>query len=163
MPIYEFYCTKCNTVYKFFSKTVNTRKTPACPSCKKPKLKRLISSFATLSGRTEDETDDDMPPIDEARMERAMAMLAREAGNIREDDPRAAARLMRKLSDAAGVNFGPGMEEALSRLERGEDPEAIEHEMGDLLEGEEPFIFGGKGPKTGRKERPKFDEKLYDL
>jgi hypothetical protein len=71
--------------------------------------------------------------------------------------------LMRKLSDATGLNLGPGMEEALSRMERGEDPEKIEQEMGDLLEGEDPFIFGAKAKKGSRKPAPRIDETLYDL
>jgi hypothetical protein len=104
-----------------------------------------------------------MPPIDEAKMEKAMAMLAGEADKINEDDPRQAAKLMRKLSDATGMNLGPGMEEALSRMERGEDPEKVEAEMGDILEGEEPFIFGEKRKKGVSKPRPRIDETLYDL
>ena len=31
MPIYEFYCAKCNTIYNFFSRTANTDKIPTCP------------------------------------------------------------------------------------------------------------------------------------
>lgn len=104
-----------------------------------------------------------MPAMDEAKMEKAVAMLAGEADKINEDDPRQAAMLMRKLSDATGMNLGPGMEEALSRMERGEDPEKIEAEMGDLLEGEEPFIFGEKRKKGVSKPRPRIDETLYDL
>ena len=92
-----------------------------------------------------------------------MAMLAGEADKLNEDDPRQAAMLMRKLSDAAGMNLGPGMEEALSRMERGEDPEKIEAEMGDLLEGEEPLIFGEKRKKGASKAKPRIDETLYDL
>jgi len=60
---------------------------------------------------------------------------------------------MRKLTDMTGLNLGDGMEEALSRMERGEDPEAIESEMGDTLEGEDPFSFGKKSIKA-RKKRP---------
>jgi len=104
-----------------------------------------------------------MPPIDESRLEKAMSMLASEAGSINEDDPRQAARLMRKLSDATGLNLGAGMEEALSRMERGEDPEKIEAEMGDLMEGEEPFTFGEKSRGGRRRPKPKVDDKLYDL
>jgi hypothetical protein len=70
---------------------------------------------------------------------------------------------MRKLSDATGMNLGSGMEEALSRMERGEDPEKIEQEMGDLLEGEDPFIFGVKQKKGSKKPKPRVDETLYDL
>jgi putative FmdB family regulatory protein len=163
MPIYEFYCHKCNTIYNFFSRTVNTEKTPRCPSCKTIKLKRQMSIFARVSRGKEEPVDDGMPPIDESKMEKAMSMLASEADKINEDDPRQAARLMRKLSDATGMNLGPGMEEALSRMERGEDPEKIEAEMGDLLEGEDPFIFGQKAIKGSKRKKPQVDEKLYDL
>jgi putative FmdB family regulatory protein len=165
MPIYEFYCRQCNTVYNFFSKTVNTDKIPRCPTCRKVKLKRQMSVFAKItSGRDEGGEGDGMPPIDEAKMEKAMAMLAGEADKISEDDPRQAANLMRKLSEATGMSLGPAMEEALRRMERGEDPEAIEAEMGDLLESEEPFLFEGGGGKKGvGKAKPRVDETLYDL
>jgi putative FmdB family regulatory protein len=163
MPIYEFYCHKCNTVYNFFSKSVNTEKVPNCPRCKKIKLKRQMSIFARVSRGKEESADDGMPPIDESKMEKAMSMLAGEVDKINEDDPRQAAMLMRKLSDATGLNLGAGMEEALSRMERGEDPEKIEEEMGDLLEGEDPFIFGQKAKKGSKREKPLVDDKLYDL
>lgn len=162
MPIYEFYCEKCNTVYKFFSRTINTEKVPHCPVCKDLKLKRQVSMFAAVTGRKEEGPEAGMPPVDEARMEKAMAMLAREAEGINEDDPRQAANLMRKLSDATGLRMGAGMEEALSRLEQGEDPEMIEQEMGDLLNGEDPFAFDDKGKKAG-KSGPTVDETLYEL
>ena len=162
MPIYEFYCGKCNTLFNFFSKSVNTDKTPYCPRCKKQKLRRQLSVFAKVTAG-KSEADDHLPPIDESRMEKAMAMLASEAESTGEDDPRQAARLMRKLSDATGLQLGAGMEEALSRMEKGEDPEKIEAEMGDLLEGEDPFTFGPRARKGGKRSRPRVDEKLYDL
>ena len=162
MPIYEFYCEPCNTVFNFFSRTVNTQKTPACPKCRRP-LKRQMSVFAKVSRGKEEPAGDGMPPFDEAKMEKAMAMLAGEAEKLNEDDPRQAAQLMRKLSDATGLSLGAGMEEALSRLEKGEDPDRIEAEMGDLLGGEEPFVLEGKGKKGGRKPGPRVDETIYDL
>lgn len=164
MPIYEFYCGECNTIYKFFSRTVNTEKVPHCPKCENQRLERRVSTFSAISGGKGDGEEDGMPPIDESKMERAMAMLAREADNIDEEDPRQAARLMRKLSDATGLKMGPGMEEALSRMERGEDPEKIEEEMGDLLEEEEPFVFNEKStPVSQSKPTPQVDDTLYDL
>lgn len=96
-------------------------------------------------------------------MERAMSMLEREAGSLNEDDPRQAARLMRKLTEATGLKMGSGMEEALSRMERGEDPDRIEAELGDLLEGEEPFVMEQKSGKRKQGHHPKVDETLYDL
>lgn len=164
MPIYEFYCHQCQTIYNFLSRTVNTEKVPECPTCKTVGLQRKISLFATISGRKDDrDADADMPPIDESKMEKAMAMLANEAERINEDDPRQAAALMRKLSDATGLAMGSAMEEALSRMERGEDPDKIEAEMGDVLESEEPFMLQAKGTKGSRKAQPKIDATLYEL
>ena len=162
MPIYEFYCENCNTIYKFLSRRVNTRTIPNCPTCKDVSLNRKVSLFATVSGSRKEESDG-MPPIDEGKMEKAMSMLATEAAQMKEDDPRQAAQLMRKLSDATGLKMGGGMEEALSRMERGEDPEAIEREMGDVLEAEEPFTFGEKGKRINKQAGPNVDETLYDL
>ena len=164
MPIYEFYCEKCNTIYQFFSRTVNTEKVPDCPNCKNIKLKRTASIFATISGSKNDESaEDGMPPIDEAKMEKAMAVLAKEVDKINEDDSRQAAMLMRKLSKETGLNMGPKMEEALNRMEKGEDPDKIEEEMGDLLDGEDPFLFEKQKRKAGVKPKIKRDDKIYDL
>ncbi len=164
MPIYEFYCKPCHTIYKFFSLTVNTEKIPSCPKCGNPDLQKRVSLFATLSGRKEEGPGEEgMPAFDESKMEKAMAMLAKEADKINEDDPRQAAQLMRKLSDATGLKMGASMEEALARLEKGEDPEKIEAEMGDLLENEEPLILETKTKSSRRTPKPRVDETLYDL
>lgn len=164
MPIYEFYCQGCNTIYNFFSKTINTEKTPNCPNCKTIELSRQMSAFA-FTGKAKSDDDMDDMGFDETKMEKAMQMLEGEADKINEDDPRQAANLMRKLTDMTGMEMGSGMEEALSRMEAGEDPETIEAEMGDLLEGEDPFILPGKRGKgsTGGKVAPQRDETLYDL
>mgnify|MGYP001608209438 CR=1 FL=1 len=167
MPIYEFYCHKCNTLYNFFSRSCNTEKVPLCPHCKTIRLRRQMSLFAKISkGKGENESPEtDMDsPIDEVRMEKAMAMLAKEADKMNEDDPRQAALLMRKLADVAGIGMGKGMEEALSRMEKGEDPEQIEAEMGDLLTEEEPFLLEG-GAKKGRRavSKPRVDDTFYEL
>lgn len=163
MPIYEFYCSRCDTIYNFFSRTINTDKIPRCPRCRTVRLKKKVSLFAAISGRKGEEVEGDMPAFDEAKMEKAMTMLEREAGSLNEDDPRQAARLMRKLTEATGLKMGSGMEEALNRMERGEDPDRIEAELGDLLEGEEPFVMEQKTGKRKKGRRPKVDETLYDL
>ena len=164
MPIYEFYCDHCNTIFNFFSKTVNTRKKPKCPKCKTRILSRQMSAFAFTGTATEDGDAEDMP-FDEHKMEKAMQMLAGEADKINEDDPRQAANLMRKLSDMTGLELGDSMNEALKRMEAGEDPDAIEAEMGDLLETEDPFLLPEKkaGASKAKRPAPVRDEKLYDL
>ena len=164
MPIYEFYCEDCNTIFNFFSRSVNTSKKPKCPQCKTRTLERRMSAFA-VTGKAKEESDAEELPFDESKMEQAMHMLAGEADKINEDDPRQAANLMRKLSDMTGMQLGDGMEEALSRMESGEDPEKIEAEMGDLLENEDPFLLPGKKAAAGsaRRKAPRRDETLYDL
>ena len=161
MPIYEFYCEDCNTIFKFLSRTLNTEKVPDFPRSRGHILARRVSMFATVSGSGG--MDEEMPPIDESKMEKAMTMLEKEASGMNEDDPRQAAQLMRKLTEATGMKMNAGMEEALARMERGEDPDKIEEEMGDMFEGEEPFTFEGGGRKTAGRPRPEVDDTLYEM
>lgn len=168
MPIYEFYCPDCHTVFNFFSHSVNTTKKPSCPLCGRKRLGREVSLFAMAGNRKNAIGDDDMDlPVDEARMESAIGALASEAEGIDEDDPRQAANLMRKFSDMTGMQLGGGMQEALARMEAGEDPEVIEAELGELIESEEPFQVSAGGPKQkgGKPVRgaPRRDQTLYDL
>ena len=160
--IYEFYCSDCHMIFNFLSKTVNTTKIPACPKCEKKRLERRVSLFATVSGDKK-ESDEGMADIDESKLEKAMGLLASEADRMDENDPRQAAQLMRKLTDMTGVNLNPQMEEALGRMEAGEDPDAIEAEMGDMLEGEEPFTLKQKGGRRQKRGAPGRDETLYEL
>lgn len=164
MPIYEFYCKHCNTLFHFFSKTINTAKTPSCPKCGVHPLSRQMSAFAFTGKAREDGGMEDLS-FDESKMEQAMQVLAGEVDRINEDDPRQAANLMRKLTDMTGMELGPGMREALRRMENGEDPEQIESEMGDVLGEEDPFLLpGNKGRITAaRQKAPIRDDTLYDL
>lgn len=165
MPIYEFYCSACNTIFNFFSRTVNTSKKPSCPKCKARTMSRQVSLFA-VTGKAKEDDDAGELPFDEEKMGRAMEALAREAEGIDENNPRQAADMMRKLTEMTGVELGPQMQEALRRMEAGEDPEQVEADMGALLEEEEPFLLPGqKGPRIGaaRKAPPRRDDTLYEL
>lgn len=163
MPIYEFYCDQCHTIFNFFSKTVNTTKKPYCPKCQVNVLDRRMSAFA-VTGRAKEQEDMDNLPFDEGKMTQAMEALAGEAEKINEDDPRQAADLMRKLSHMTGMELGSTMEEALARMENGEDPDRIEADMGDILDSEEAFQFAApKGGSGVRRQVPHRDETLYDL
>lgn len=162
MPIYEFYCRKCNTIYNFFSKSVNTDKIPTCPKCKKMSLKRRMSVFAAITGGREDAETDPMAGMDESKMEKAMMQFAAEAEKMKEDDPRAAATLMRKWSEATGMKLGDGFQEALQRMAAGEDPDKIDEEMGNILSVEDPF-GERKGGKKPAMRKPRKDDTLYDL
>jgi len=160
MPIYEFYCGACNTLFNFFSSRIDTNSVPACPRCQK-ELTRQISMFSTIGRAREDEG---LPDLDESRLERVMGDLARQAETVHEDDPQQMAKLMRRFSEQAGMELGAGMEEALSRLEAGDSPEVIEQELGDILEHEDPFTpLTKKGRKGSSRPAPRRDETLYEL
>ena len=161
MPIYEFYCERCNIIFSFYSKSINTSKQPICPKCRAMKLKRFLSSFSTVRESHEGNSEDSLP-FDEERMEKAFGMLAQEAQSIDEDDPKQAANLMRRLSEMTGLDMGKGMQEAIERIEAGEDPEKIEEDMGDILE-EAPGAFLEKKVAREKPQAPLQDETLYEL
>jgi len=159
-------------ILNFFSRTLTPSRQPACPHCGHKRLDRQVSLFAAGRKGGESGGDDDALgdlPVDERKMERALEALSSEAEGLNEQDPRAAAQLMRKFSKMAGMEFNEGIEQALQRMEAGEDPEAVEAEMGDSLDDAEPFVMAGgvKAKKEAKKERhcgaPRRDDTLYDL
>jgi putative FmdB family regulatory protein len=168
MPIYEFYCADCHRIYSFLSRTVTTSAVPDCPCCGRAGLRRQASVFAISKGRKESEAPEDgLPDLDEDRLERAMASLEGEMDSIDENDPRQAARLMRRLFDATGLPVGGGMEEALRRMEGGEDPDKIDEDLGDALE-DDPFAGSAGKPRGFKALRRRFlpptvDPKLYEM
>ena len=168
MPIYEFYCQDCHTIFNFFSRRINVEKRPSCPRCGRPELEKQMSIFSISKNRPEEaENPLDNLNIDESKLERAMMSLASEAEHIDENNPRQAAKFMRKLFDSMGLEVGGSIEEAIKRMEAGEDPEKIEEEMGDIFDDED--IFSNLATKKGIKALkrrylpPSVDETLYEL
>ena len=106
-----------------------------------------------------------------------MGAMEREFSNIDENDPRAMARMMRRLSEVTGERLDEPMEEAVRKLEEGADPESLEESMGaafgdgpeggmdDGLGGPPPAEKGQPEPKSRPRVRrmpPTRDPKLYD-
>lgn len=172
MPIYEFFCHRCNTLLNFFSSRMDPSEPPACPHCAGPTSRRP-ARFATLSrglGTNDDGGEDDLfAGLDEERLEQVMASMGGELEAMGEnEDPRAMAQIFRRFGEASGLELGPRMEEMLRRLERGEDPEAIEAEIGgegeDQAEGSDEDMeewIRVKQVVASRRRRPRVDETLY--
>ena len=133
MPIYEYLCSKCNTIYQFLIREGRMESELECPKCKICDLERVMSRFS--SGSSKSRSDDEM---------------ASEFANIDENDPRSMARAVRKMADEMGEDLGPELEHALGRLENGEDPEKIEQELEEMGFGEEDNPGRMGAPSPGR-------------
>jgi hypothetical protein len=181
MPIYEYYCPENHTIYQFYAKTLaQGRLTPRCPDNAKFKMRKLLSGFAITSGAKAPEFDAKPAAAgdtaEDARMDAAMSAMEKEFSGVDENDPRAMARMMRKMSELSGEKIDGEMEEVVRKLEEGADPESIEGQMGGGEEGDAPGPFDdergppGKGedPKEPRhrfkvrRAAPRRDPKLYD-
>jgi len=173
MPIYEYLCHPCNRVFSFFSPTVDPDRKPTCPDCGGNAMSKRISSFAFVGRTRKSQTDRQTSPsdgpdgasspgddtLDDPRVEREMMKLMSDAEGIDEDDPRQLGRLMRRMSEITGEKLDGEMEEAVRRLESGEDPEKIEEDMGEALGDEE----GGMGGGMGGMGAPSYDDGLHSF
>ncbi len=171
MPIYEFYCKNCHAIYQFFSKRVEPEKIPLCPKHEAHgSLDRQMSRFAmgkpaSKSGGEESLSSPDDAPmpqggpnLDDPRVEAKMMDLMSKMESMDENDGRAMGRMMRELANLTGEGANdPAMQEAIRRLEAGEDPEKVEEIVGDAY-GED--ALGGPGGGGGE---PSYDGGMYDL
>ena len=187
MPIYEYYCPENHTIYQFYAKTLAQGQIlPQCPENAKFKLRKLVSAFAITSGGSADESAETKPdaatggdPAEDAKMEAAMGAMEKEFSSVDENDPRAMARMMRRMSDLTGEKIDGEMEEVVRKLEEGADPDSLEEQLGggpDAAGGaDDPYGEGMGGPGglpadpkeprhrfKVRRTAPRRDPKLYD-
>lgn len=167
MPIYEYYSPDTNKIYSFFAKTLAQGKLiPRCPDNPKARMVKLVSGFAIGGGKQK--PDDTAatgitPPAgtdaaDDARMEAAMGAMEREFSSMDENDPRAMARMMRRMAELSGEKLDEPMEEAVRKLEEGADPDSLEEQLGDAFgpEGGADDPYGdGPAPDAGKTPEPK--------
>lgn len=183
MPIYEYYSPDTHKIYSFFAKTLAQGKlTPRCPDDPSARMVRLISAFSI--GGTRQAEAERAPAhgaeeaAQDARLEAAMGAMEREFAQVDENDPRAMARLMRRMAELSGEKMDEPMEEAVRKLEEGADPDTIEEQMGgafgtaDATDPQGDPSRPSSGQSSGAREaRPKFkvrrpppvrDPQLYD-
>lgn len=167
MPVYEFYCPDCHTIYGFFTSSPEDRRQPACPKCGRPDLERKPSRFATPKGLGETGIEDDpFAELSDERLAGAMETLMMESAHMDDGDPRAIGHMMRRFGELTGLGLGDRLQGLVERMEAGEDPGALEAEMdaelGDSPDGGmEGFFELRKALK--RRRIPTTDDTLYFL
>jgi putative FmdB family regulatory protein len=136
MPIYEYNCLDCRRRVSVLFRTFAEASDEAarCPRCQGANLRRLVSKVAVL--RSEESRLDTM--ADSSFM-----------SGLENEDPRALAGMMRKMSDEMGEPLDPEMHEVVQRLERGESPESIEQSMPDLGNATDSEADSGAGGGGG--------------
>lgn len=169
MPIYEYYCPPCHTVYSFLSRSMSNSKVPQCPKCGREKLEKKVSRFAISKGLKEsDSSPDPFENVDESKMEELMMEMAPHLDENSDgpEDPRQMAALMKKMFDITGAEPNDAMREAMRRMEAGEDPDKIDEELGGDLDGDgDPFAPTDKKSKKWKQlfEAPNVDPDLYEM
>ncbi len=118
MPIYEYRCLACKRRTSVFVRSVTSSVAARCEHCGSARLSRLISRFAT--------------PRAGLNLNDAGAM-----DDLDENDPRAVARWAREMKDEMGDDLGPEFDDMITRMESGEDPEAIMSDATDSFAGDE--------------------------
>lgn len=121
MPAYDYRCLDCRKRFDIFMTYSEYGTKPvACPHCGSSNVQRRINKVRVAhSGET-----------------RLADIGNPSALDTIDQDPRTLGRMMRQMSGEIEQDMGPEFDEVVSRLEKGESPEAIERAMPDLGAGD---------------------------
>ena len=110
MPIYEYYCKKCQKASSFLLLRATEEITPYCKSCNSTEVTRVLSRVRVLRS-------------EEQRMESLLD--PNKLGDLDENDPRSVERLMRRMGSELGDELGEGFEEEMEEAlaSEGSNPE----------------------------------------
>src|SRR5438045_507750 len=120
MPIYEYRCGDCKRRVSLFFPSFSAAESRAasgencCPRCGSANLTRMISRVYSV--RSNGSNNDDFGGEDNDLLD-----------GLDEDDPRSVARWARRMKDNMGeeLDMGPEFDQALARIEAGEDPDKV--------------------------------------
>ncbi len=100
MPIYEYFCLKCNKKFSLLEGVGTYRPERACPRCKNTELRKLFSKFSV------------------ARSEEAiLESIADPSGlsGLDENDPKSVARWAKKIGKELGEDMGEEIDEMVEK------------------------------------------------
>ena len=92
-----------------------------------------------------------------------MREMERDMTHLDENNPKHIAHMMRKMKDLMPTDMMPKeMNDAIRRLESGEDPDKIEEDMGEVFD---QFMGSDEGGSTGGMGGSAYtrDGELYDM
>jgi putative FmdB family regulatory protein len=118
MPTYDFICNKCQKPFDVFLTYSEYGKKPVyCAHCQSANVRRRMTRVRIARS-------------DDSRMESAADEFAGMEGI--ENDPKALARMMKKMGNEMGEDLPPEFDEVVDRLEAGQSPEEIESAVPDI-------------------------------
>lgn len=136
MPIYEYYCTPCHTIFSFLSRTANLSRKPACPRCG-GELQKQVSSFAFSQKMKGTES----LPFSTRQAEEGVKKLKNEIDRLKsEESPQRADQFKKNFERWSGVK--------------------LDHNVGSLRGVE---LAPDKGEPPEEDQPPERDDTIYDL
>ena len=116
MPVYEFYCEPCNTLFSFYSKTVRSSDdSPVCPRCSGC-LQKRVTSFSVIE-RSRSVNSLENLPFNQQRLADGMQKFRAEHERLQDEDPKRAASMMKKFSRWMGnVHLEEDKKKAMQRV-----------------------------------------------
>jgi len=141
MPIYEYYCMPCNTIFNFLAKSFTVESTPSCPRCK-GELRKHVSAFS-LGSRLKGPGN---LPLSNQRLEEGMRRLEQ----FGQQSPQEAERLRKKFGEMTGVSFAEDRGRKASATTPPAEPEKPDQTEGEPM----PDDYG---------ILPERDPQLYEL
>ena len=123
MPTYDFICNNCEKRFDvFMTFSEYGKKAVQCTHCQSDNVRRRMTKVRIAKS-------------DESRMDSAADDFSGMEGI--EDNPKALARMMRKMGSEMGEDLPGEFNEVVNRLEAGQSPEEIESILPDMGVGDE--------------------------
>lgn len=135
MPIYEYRCRSCRRNVSLFFRSVAAAAEPRCPNCGGTELERLFSRVVVRRGARSGAPE---PPNESTENELGGTDWGQDPYGEEsfpdfddDTDPREIARWTRQMSAQMGEPLEPELDQALTDIERGADPEEAMERLED--------------------------------
>jgi putative FmdB family regulatory protein len=101
MPMYEYYCKPCHTIFSFLSRTANVTQKPACPRCGGD-IQKQVSAFAFSQKMRGTES----LPFSTQQAEEGVKKLKNEIDSLKsEESPQRAEQFKKNFERWSGVKL----------------------------------------------------------